>query len=631
MKLSSRLVLAVSLVVVVLVSLFGVLRRHQQETSNRAVSITAEYDVIEAYASSEGITIEQALEKLKAQGLTGIILNEETVGELIGQGRISVRGTSYPAKEAGRRLQATSLLLNDPGILLRLQRGFHIRFGELAGRMQPRDSLVALPPLPPGLVRTASLGLNPEQLSIAKAAKLQVIGRFANSPAFGQRAITETIEWMKESGVDVFMPLGDQVLGRKELTKFTAEKLKLSKIPYSSPEFTKLGGDAEMVGSHPDNVIRLHSATAAERDKISFDATLDRFRKAARERNIRILLLRPTSQSSAMPFSEFSRLVGTVTEEIKKDGLSVAPAHTFLAYQAPRVYGLLLGLAGAVLLIATFRSLPFGRIWQIMLGLGALALGGLSATGSGLLYMALAVAIAAPCAGYLLAEPNAEDQATGAGVLFWRVLIISLASLAAALFVAAAMTGTNFMVKAEEFRGIKASVGLPIALVAVYFWTRLTDWRAGLLQPITWGTAGLGGAVGVVIMMLLARTGNDSGAEASGLELAFRSTLDNIMYVRPRTKEFLLGHPVLWVALGMYGYKLREGGWLRDDPRFRAWIILLLAVGAIGQTGIVNTLCHGHIPVQLSVARVLIGWALGSILGVLAWTVVKRFLPPEQK
>jgi hypothetical protein len=47
-------------------------------------------------------------------------------------------------------------------------------------------------------------------------------------------------------------------------------------------------------------------------------------------------------------------------------------------------------------------------------------------------------------------------------------------------------------------------------------------------------------------------------------------------------------------------------------------------VGAIGQTSIVNTLCHLHTPVEVGVTRIVIGLALGGILGATVWALAGR-------
>ncbi len=53
----------------------------------------------------------------------------------------------------------------------------------------------------------------------------------------------------------------------------------------------------------------------------------------------------------------------------------------------------------------------------------------------------------------------------------------------------------------------------------------------------------------VALALFVARSGNDPGVGVSATELKVRSLLDKYLLVRPRTKEFLLGHPALLLGL----------------------------------------------------------------------------------
>ncbi|MCH8980371.1 MAG: hypothetical protein IH945_14195, partial [Armatimonadetes bacterium] len=104
-----------------------------------------------------------------------------------------------------------------------------------------------------------------------------------------------------------------------------------------------------------------------------------------------------------------------------------------------------------------------------------------------------------------------------------------------------------------------------------------------------------------------------------GLELQVRSVLDQLLFVRPRTKEVLVGHPALILGLCLLAHR----------PHLKGWAALLLLAGAVGQTSVVNTLCHLHTPISLSLTRILVGFVGGGIIGLLAWLVAKRWVPTQ--
>jgi len=77
-----------------------------------------------------------------------------------------------------------------------------------------------------------------------------------------------------------------------------------------------------------------------------------------------------------------------------------------------------------------------------------------------------------------------------------------------------------------------------------------------------------------------------------------------------------MGHPALIIGLMMEA-KVRSGAWKSEGVKLGA--AGMLALGAIGQTSIVNTMCHLHTPVLLSLARIGIGLAMGLAVGYVLW------------
>jgi hypothetical protein len=120
----------------------------------------------------------------------------------------------------------------------------------------------------------------------------------------------------------------------------------------------------------------------------------------------------------------------------------------------------------------------------------------------------------------------------------------------------------------------------------------------------------------VALAMIVARTGNEPGVGVSGVELKFRSLLDRFLPARPRTKEFLLGHPALVLGLAF---------WLRGRRR---WALPLLVIGVVGQVSLLNTFCHIHTPLMLSVVREVTGLIAGAAIGLALFWAIDRVAPP---
>jgi hypothetical protein len=111
------------------------------------------------------------------------------------------------------------------------------------------------------------------------------------------------------------------------------------------------------------------------------------------------------------------------------------------------------------------------------------------------------------------------------------------------------------------------------------------------------------------LVFALTRSGNAPVLGPSGLEIKMRSVLETVLAVRPRTKEFLLGHPALMLgaALALRGR--------------RTWLPLVAVVAALGQASLVNTFCHFHTPLLVSIIRTANGVWLGAILGLVVIAV----------
>jgi len=618
-----------AIVLAAILSLYSLYKRHQVESMNKAVSMAAEFETIEALAAGQGVGVEQAIDDLKKQGLNAIVLTEETVSDLIGRGRVSLITSAARTNPSGRDgwVGLSSLHFSDPREMDRVGRGLRIRLGELAGPLRTRETMMALPSVSPSIVRSTSVGLNPEQARIAREKGLLVVARVANPNGVSARAVTETLAWAKENGAGIYLPLGDQVLGRRDALGATIESLRANGLMYASPEFAKIGGDVNVVEKANDLVVRLHSAQSAELDKLPLVDAVERYGKAARERNMRMLLMRPVSVGAEQPLTNFGEFIDSVGKLVQNEGGALGTPRPFGEPTLPRFIPLLIGLAIAP--AAWFLGTVFvsDRKFRVALGaiLGLLALACWVKTGQQL--MTLIGAITFPTLAFVLLDTlRPRNPAVG-------FFLVSAISMVGGLVVAGMLNGLPYYVGAEEFKGVKVAVFLPILLVGFYFLRRLSDLNGVLKSPITWGTAALGFGVVAVLGLMIARTGNDSGVGASGIEMAMRNLLDRFLFVRPRTKEFMIGHPLLVVGAGLLTYLARQP--LADrtarDFAIGGWTALLLMIATMGQTSVVNTLCHLHIPVALSLARIVIGLVLGCMIGLGLWAVVSRLLPKGEQ
>jgi hypothetical protein len=601
--------LAVALLTCVF-SLMLVRKRVQVEDSNTATMMVADVDLVESLSASQSLTADEGVERLKQKGLGGLVVSEQTIDDLLMHGKATLTSVSMQGK-----VEANSLEFSDTETIQRVIAALNLRFGKLVQTSVTTGNKLPLPPVDLKTIRETSVGLDPTAVELAKKHQLAIVGRFENPVGISAEAVTKTIEGAAAAGASVFLAQGEQVLGRRDALDATVEALRKTKMIYASPEFAKLGGDDEMLTKLPLQSVRLHSAQAAELDKLSLDAAIERYRKAAKERNMRILLLRNVSSASPAPLDAFGDFMGSLRAELLKDKLTMGAPSPFVEPFINKLFKILVGVFGALSAIWVCFQIWSEKNAIVLGGLGAAAIVlGSALNGKGLQISALLLSMVFPLgAFFLFLELKLNAWVSS--------IVMPLFAMIGGLCVAGLLNGVEYYIHAEAFAGVKISVFLPIFIIGIVGFARLNNLKDALKEPITWGAMGLGVVILGALVLMFMRTGNDNPNAVSGGEMAFRGLLETLMPVRPRSKEFLLGFPALFVGLSMLaaaGYDAKKLG------RLSGWAALLLMLGGVGLTDVVNTLCHLHTPVKVSLTRDLLGIVIGVGVGAIVWFPIRH-------
>lgn len=594
------------IVITGLLALGSLYFRYRVEDRNKAVGLCAEIDVIQGLASSQGLSLDDALRQLKSKGLTAVVIPEQYVAEIEGDGLVQVKDGTY--------------VIGPSEVMNRVLRGVKMRFPNLvqnesfAGSSQG-DIAIKFPDI--SMIRGVAIGLNPDLARSAQVAGLMIVARCANPPSANDSTVDDTLAWAKELGAKAFLPEGEQVLGRRNALDTMIQSLRSHDMWYVSPEFAKIGGDENVVEKAPDLVVRLHSAQTQELDKLTFEEAVDRYSRAARERNQRLLLLRPVSSAGSKPLDDFADFMDKVGKETIRQGGVIGDPHPFEESQVPRPLFPLLGLSIVPVAIWSLAQFLRRKAWLIVAAILFAGLGAACWLPHARPFMALFAAIVYPTAAFLVLDRRAVGRAK------WPVeyLFTTLISFVGGLAVAGLLNSLAYFIHAQQFMGVKFAHFAPIALVGAYFYYRFGLLRKSLSEPVEWGRAFLALVVLGALAFMISRTGNDNPAGVSGVELKARNLLDVILFVRPRTKEFLIGHPFLILGIGMM---LRSRNNRLPYVNWNGWITLFIMLGAIGQTSIVNTMCHIHTPLTISLARLGVGFIAGGIIGAAVWVLVDR-------
>lgn len=606
---SSKVFLVLT-VLTALATYFSIQKRHVVESLNKNVLIAVESDSVRALSAAQGLKLEEGLRLLKAKGLNGIVLSEETIGELITDGRASISGVTVQGSTELKTMSFPDTVTSE-----RVLRGLKNRFGKLIQSTTLRNGMLALPPVDTDTLRATSVNLNPMLAQEASKNGLTIVGRFSNPTGVNSSAVTETVKWAKENGTSIFLALGEQVLGRRDSIEATQAALEANQILYASPEFAKLGGDIELLNAFPKNIVRLHAAQAAELDKLSLSGALERYTKAAKERNMRVLLLRPLTSASPMPLDSFGEFIGQVSEGLTREGLTLGVPAPFEEPGINKWHKLAVAFFGAISAVWVAVRLFGNKTGLIVGAIGGLAiLAGSQTSGKGLDVSTLLLSMVFPIGSYFIGKRLRIHPILTTTVMFAVAMV-------GGLCVAALLNGVPYYIRAEAFFGVKASVFLPVLIIGLVAFADFNDLKGTMKDPITWGAAAMGVVILGAFALMFMRTGNDNPNAVSGGELAFRGFLEDLLPVRPRTKEFLLGFPALFVglmALAKAGYNPQRLG------RNSGWVALCFMLGGIGLTDAVNTLCHLHTPVVVSLMRNIIGLLFGLLIGGGIWMLIQK-------
>lgn len=582
-----------------LLSLFSLSFRHRVEANNRAVAPLMEADTIRDIAASSGVTFTEALAQLCASGLGGIVAAEATVDDLVRAGLANLQ----------QNASSTDVVVQGPPerVFAALTARFPSAAVVEADRITIANATVKT-------ILDTPIGLDPEGCDVARDLGMVIVARHANVVGAGPGYIRRILSDSNALGANVYLPVGDQVLGQREEIETVAAVLRDLGMYYAPPEFTKIAGDAKVARLMQDRLLRLHSIQSVEVDKMSPGEVLQRLTKAYRERTMRLLLVRPVTTAAADPLAIAETFFRQLRYAIAVEGGVVKPPKPTAEPGVPAVVFPLLGLAIAwsALLIASAalrrERVPLWGYLLVLAGLGCVL------PEVRPLFAVLA-AVTFPIGAYTWLIRQEKINVIGS------FLALSLISLVGGLAVAGLLNQLPYLVKVAAFPAVKVSHFLPIVVVGVLLAARHYDLRTIARTPVAWGGLILGLIGLLTVAFMLMRTGNESPAGVSGIELRLRNLLDHYLYARPRTKELFVGHPALLIGLILYGLSLAT-----PVKRWLPVALALLTLGAIGQTSIVNTMCHFHTPLDLSLARIATGWVLGGILGWIVWLVVGKLL-----
>ena len=589
------------------------------------------------------------------------------LGDLLRAGQISPGNTyvvgALPALERVRAGLAVQLLPHAGQGRTTLRTGSGAVL-EIAGRGQE--------------IEEAPLGLLSEDAAQIRAQRLAIEARIRNFREVAPGGLEAFFTGLRSLGEDRLTLIfdGPQVLGYDRLIPDVAEQIKSAGFAFGQIEsFTarrRQRGDPELALRAKPAVLRVFSLTPEELAVLNPDDARDKYVLAARERNVRILYVRPflTTPAGVDEVQANLDYVASIAGDLQQAGYRMGKAVPLPDVTIHPVWFLLMALgtlaASAIAAAEVLRTLarpiaarspsrPIapGPLYAgvgvgVVLTVIALALHKVTLWSQFLAFLAALAFPTLSLMGFLVetapgragwSAAGRPGPPAGSGVprggirlaaeSIGRLWALSGVTALGGLMVAALLSQWAFMLEVRQFLGVKLVHVLPIAvlgllLVAVEapagtLWARLRSWgRQPLL--LEYGIAVI--IVGVAVVFALGRTGNTGLPLLGPLELRTRVLMSHLVIARPRTKEFLIGDPFMVLAFALMALGARK------------WILPVALVGAVGQVGLVNSFSHIHTPLVYVFLRTIYALAFGSVIGagligMVLWT--RRWWSPDAR
>jgi hypothetical protein len=638
-----RLLLAV-LAIGLVACLFIAIRRERHEHRADRVEIVMDDQDFQSLARSYGYDQRSFLVELRRAGLTSLAVQEELGGQvssspgaavytgvsLIDQAKLT--GLRDPvlarlAKANQLRSDEVYLVAFDAPTAARYARQLPLKFGahsvRVVGRGLPRIYAIRTQS---DYFSSVALGLPADRVALARQMGLRLVPRLQNDERFKAPQIDEILDdavHHHNAHTVIFFGVRNQVLGYPNAIPDTAAAFKLDKINFGTIEVYDVrqeqAGNQALATAIPDHVVRVQAIAKAEQDKLRPEEIIQRYDLGVRERNVRVVYLRPYAHQWGTRSIEATNveLVRQIAEGIRKAGLRTGTASPFEMFVTRWWEIALASLAVPAIVLLLLAEFGIGdRRWLIAF----LAVDHDMAARK---VLALIGGIAFPVAGFAAIAPTFKlprPPSTAAAILdgIRVVVIASLVTLGGVLVVVGLLSTPLTMTEIDRFSGVRLVLILP-PLLALLLYLFTPRWGSHLTPKAIAGSpiTALQLVAGIVLLgagyLLLARSGNQSDIAPSSLELALRAHLTTLLQVRPRTKEFLIGVPAMMLLPALVPTDKARWGWL-----------FALAIG-VGLADFIDTFSHLHTHLGISALRTVNGAVFGILIGAVAIVIYRRF------
>lgn len=660
------------LIVLIVLGLLAALvidvQRYQVEQQNKSIELVMDYEDLVELAEKEGLPPETVMEKAKDAGVTSLAVYETTFKKLNVNGKAAaINGSEILANyqsgaisdpgwraliEAGQ-VKGTNIYVtgHDQQTFQEVHEDLIRRLGsDRVHEMTISGQRVLEVKASYESFEKMDLGMPTDEMQAVNDAGFYVVARPTNYSQCTKDDIDAFFDRLDGYKVSAIVFSGSSGLGAPDETDYMAEQmldrgLTLGMIEgVTQLQFFHQDGMLDVAKTMDYQSARLYSIPEDEQKKMKVTEAIDRWGTTDDERNIRFNLVKTFEKPApGMTLLETNMTyISGVRDKLEAQGFSMGRAGIFEHFYPSSLLraGVILGVVAAgvlylSLVIPGFKTkYKYGLLLVLAVATLAPVLMGhgnkirvVAALAAANIFPALSVIYMLDRIRNRVAEKMNLPRMIVTGVV--ALFVCGIMSYVGAAYLSGSLADTEYLLEVNIFRGIKLTFIMPIVLVAIAFLQRfdvfdgkmddtegfLEQFKKMLDTPVKVKTL-----VGLFLVLVagivfVARSGHTMGMPVSATELKFRAFLEQAMYARPRTKEFMIGHPAFLLA---------AMAWFKKWPTMVLFVLVLIAT--IGQGSMVETFAHMRSPIFMSFARGIGGLVLGAVVGAICMIFVDLWM-----
>ncbi len=598
----------------------------------------------EAYSELKSLAPAISLEQLKENGVTALAVYQQSLEDFLDKGslkRIEALDIVLAGDELENELEDSGIKiaeLENAALFAVFSDSLRAQLNKLAPELNSEYAAEVIKtadydflyfPNWHQQLEDLNLGYNVSQVEKARELGLKVAYR-SNNKLNSFSALKNNLELLKP---ELLIFDGEEITGYPDKVEETAALMQEHNLLFGKVEaFIAAQSGAEKLAKLNDyQLLRTHSMQQEEVEQADDREIISRYLLSVRERSVKIIYHKPYLKGNQLAARNLG-LLSDLTTSLKAEGYQPgkAAAASYFSNSSWHLLAVLLGVTAAgILLLNYFTAFKYSGLMNIFFLAAAAAaffllqsgreilLRQITALGSAVIFPSLAVII------FLLEKDKGAEELEGGlslSFIFFNFTAAVITALIGGVFVSAALNSSEFIFKINDFRGVKLAFLLPLIIISLYylFQPGSRDLRREiprmLESQITVKHILLAGALALIAVIYIGRTGNFPLLPVPNWELTVRSLLEKILYVRPRFKEFLIGHPLFIFSL-----------YLAASKRKKLFFYPLLMLASVGVITTVNTFSHLHTPVLISLLRTFHAYWLSFGVALLL-IVIYRFI-----